>query len=663
MTPPAVGQCLIQRDGEGDWLLFSAPRAVYTTQQIDEVAALVARVAEQVEAQSLWAAGFISYEAAPAFDGSLTVRAATAPTAPLVWFGLYAAPAIVPADQLLRCNLPIRTSTGMPTGAQSRAQIALPATWRPSLTRTAFDERIQRIKRYIAAGDNYQTNFSMRLDAALGVSAGAVARDGERGAASAVDAAAPSAIGADPGCPDADALDAAAWQLFVSMVRANAPRCGAYIDTGSLVVASASPELLLRLNGEHIESRPMKGTAPRGRCTLEDVQQGEQLRASPKNRAENLMIVDMVRNDLARIATLGSVRAGRLFELERYPTLWTLTSTVRARTQASVFDVLAAMFPAASITGAPKRRTMAIIAELEATPRGVYTGSIGYIAPGRRAQFNVAIRTAVVDRAARTLQYGVGGGIVWDSTSSAEYDECVLKARVVTDPPVAFELLETLRWQSDVGFVLLTRHLERLLDSARYFDFSCDLDVARSELAACVAASAEDCVARRGADGALARRVRLLLSRTGDVTCSAQPLADAMLAASATRAAPVALTLATVPIDERDVFLLHKTTRRGMYERALAAAQIQDGGIGDVLLWNSAGEITETTIANVVVEIDGERVTPPVECGLLAGTLRAELLATGQIREARVTIADVRERATRLWLINSVRGWREAALR
>ena len=595
MNVPGVAECLIQRDREGDWLLFTAPRAVHVATRLDQVMFVLDQVVDAVERESLWAAGFISYEAAPGFDANLRVRTGT--RTPLLWFALYGAPTIVPAAALARLRI-----------AQ---QSAIP-DWQVSLSRREFAERVQRIRQYIAAGDNYQTNFTLRLETPL--------------------------------------LEAP-WQLFLRMCHGHASRCGAYVDAGDFVVASASPELLLRMEGDDLVSRPMKGTAPRGRLTSEDRACGDALRASEKNCAENLMIVDMVRNDMSRVATLGSVRTEALFAVERYPSLLTLTSTVRARSSAGIGEVLRAMFPAASITGAPKRRTMQIIAELESTPRGVYTGSVGFIAPNRRAQFNVAIRTAVVERGTRTVEFGVGGGIVWDSTSAGEYDECLLKARVVTQAPREFELLETLRWQPDMGFVLLDRHLDRLLDSAHYFDFFVDVAAVRERLMASIAGMS------------IPLRVRLLLARAGEVSVAVQSLEGAAFAApSQQRGVTIDVALADAAIDAQDVFLLHKTTQRAAYDACLATARARHGNIADVVLWNGDGEITESTIANVVVEIDGMRCTPPVECGLLAGTLRAELLAQGLIEEARVTVRDIRERATRVWLINSVRGWREVRI-
>ena len=260
------------------------------------------------------------------------------------------------------------------------------------------------------------------------------------------------------------------WDFFLNLAQTQ-NKYAAYIDTGRYVICSASPELFFKLDGNKIYSHPMKGTAKRGRTTLEDKEQAEWLHNSLKNRAENVMIVDMIRNDLGRIAEIGSVQVPELFTIEKYPTLFQMTSTVQAKTNASLDEIFSALFPCASITGAPKVSTMNIIAELETTPRKIYTGSIGYISPNRKAQFNVAIRTALIDRENKTAEYGVGGGIVWDSTSADEYSEALLKARVLTERPRTFDLIETLLWTPEDGYFLREKHIARMQDSAEYFGF------------------------------------------------------------------------------------------------------------------------------------------------------------------------------------------------
>jgi para-aminobenzoate synthetase/4-amino-4-deoxychorismate lyase len=378
----------------------------------------------------------------------------------------------------------------------------------------------------------------------------------------------------------------------------------------------------------------MKGTLRRGRTTAEDRSQRNALRASPKQRAENIMIVDMVRNDLGRIADVGTVDVPDLFVIERYPNVWQMTSLVTAHTSASLVDIFRAMHPSASVTGAPKISTMEILRELEGRPRGVYTGAVGHISADGSAHFNVAIRTAVVDSEAGLVEFGIGSGIVWDSSAAEEYDECLLKGSVFATRAPSFELLETLRWTPGAGFLVLGRHLDRLRDSADYFGFNYREDEVRAALEGAVAGGNEPL------------RVRLLLADKGGVHVEhiSLRLSDA----------PLRVRLAREPVDANDVFLFHKTTNRDMYNRRRMA------DCDETILWNEARQVTEAITANVVVEREGSLVTPPVGCGLLAGTFRAELLREGTLRESIVTVEELATR--RLWLINSVHEWRSAVL-
>jgi len=295
------------------------------------------------------------------------------------------------------------------------------------------------------------------------------------------------------------------------------------------------------------------------------------------------------------------------------------------------------MYPCASITGAPKMRTMRLIRELEAGPRGVYTGAVGFVSPGRRAQFNVAIRTVVVDRARETAVYGVGSGIVWDSEPAAEYAECLLKAQVLTARRPAFDLLESLLWEPDGGYFLLERHVARLLDSAAYFDFAVAETAVRAALAKAAAGLTEAC------------KVRLVVGGNGRLQVEAEPVGELPN--------PAVVGLAREPVQSDDVFLYHKTTHRQVYAAARAARPDCD----EVILWNERGELTEAGSSNLVLELDGGLWTPPVSSGLLAGTMRAEMLANGRIQGKVLTKEDLR-RASQIYLINSVRGWRRGEI-
>lgn len=570
---------IVLHDGKAHrWLYFRQPEAIYQTADRDEVLPLLETVEARVEAERRWAAGFLAYEAAPAFDHVLRVRPPEA-AFPLLWFGLYPPPTPVQLEPASTASLPT-------------------PSWETTVTPERYRAAIAAIKEAIAAGLTYQVNYTFRLRARF------------------------------PGDP---------WRYFLELIAAQEPGYGAYVDTGRFAICSASPELFVRREGEQVASRPMKGTAPRQPSWEEDCRQANWLSASEKNRAENVMIVDMIRNDFGRVARPGSVAVPELFTVERYPTVWQMTSTVTAETDVPHSQLLQAMFPCASVTGAPKRSTMNIIAELEEAPRQIYTGSIGYMAPGRRLQLNVAIRTVLVDRETRRAEYGVGGGIVWDSTAEAELEETAYKARVLTARRPPFQLLETMRWQPGAGFFLLSDHLQRLQRSAGYFGFPFKLDAIHQTLEKHAATFPTS-----------PQRVRLLLSRSGEITVEAYGYVPST--------EPRRVSLAPQPIDRDDPFLYHKTTNRALYENALAACP----GFDDVLLWNEDGELTESTRANIILELDGERVTPPVSSGLLPGVYRGWLLRQGQVRERVVRLVDL-ARCEDIWLVNSLRG-AEAAL-
>ncbi len=557
------------------WVRYERPQAIFAAHRHDEVPSLIAHLEAEVEGRGLHAVGFLAYEAGGAFDPAMPRISCGA--FPLAWFGLF--------------GPPVPVSLGRPDPVPD-------LDWVPELNACAHGLAVGRIRRHLARGETYQVNLTHRLR---------------------------TRFSADP------------WHFFSALVSRQPSAHGAFVDTSDFAVCSASPEMFFERRGEDIWSRPMKGTAPRGRWAEEDAEMARALELSEKERAENVMIVDMVRNDLGRVCLPGSVHVPELFRVERYPTLWQLTSLVRGRTAQSTAQVMAALFPAASITGAPKVRTMQLIQELEISPRRIYTGSIGVMSPGRAARFNVAIRTVLVDKSLGMAEYGVGGGIVWDSDPEAEFRETRIKARVLAPPEPEFLLLETMRWSRAKGIFLFDEHCRRLQDSAAYFGFRLDVAALRNALEAAVQEG-------DGQEGVL----RLTLDRFGAWDLERRPLPGTSLCR---------VSLARSAVDAADPFLFHKTTRRGVYEQARSQAP----GVDDVLLWNARGEMTESTIANLVVELDGELLTPPLASGLLPGTLRARLLHEGRVKEGVVRKADL-TRCTGLWLVNSVRGWRECVL-
>ena len=577
MQPPPlhdVDALVLAEDGRR-WLRFTRPHGLLTANTPGDVPALLREVEQQTKARNCHAVGYLTYEAGAAYG--LHVRPPDGHV-PLAAFALFSS-GLVSSSEL------------PPNGHPHAVGRALP-TW----DRATYLERFDRIKRHIADGDTYQVNCTFALEAPF------------------------------RGEPHA---------LFRALLRSQRGRYATWLRLGDLAICSASPELFFCRRGHRLLSRPMKGTARRGRTMAEDAAAVEALRRSRKERAENVMIVDMVRNDLGRIAQVGSVEVVRLFEAEKYPTVWQMVSEVACNSDAGLDEIMAAMFPSASITGAPKARTMEIIAALEDRPRGVYTGTIGHVGPTGDATFNVAIRTAVIDAARESLTFGVGSGVVWDSAGEAEYDECLLKGAVLTAAAPEFELLETLGWAPDRGYTVLDRHVQRLEQSAAYFDIGHHPASLRAALDRAVAGATEP------------QRVRVLVAENGAVRSESVPLAPSV--------EPARVRLAQTPIDSTDRFLFHKTTRRAAYESRL------EPDVDDVLLWNERGELTESTIANVVVELDGVLVTPPVASGLLAGTLRAELLETGKVVERTVAVDDL-TRATGLWLVSSLRGWRRAVV-
>jgi para-aminobenzoate synthetase/4-amino-4-deoxychorismate lyase len=536
------------------------------------VVATLEEVERACTREGWWGVGWISYEAAPGFDPALSVREES--SFPKVWFATFP-----PPTQL-------ETLPDAPNHEH--------LTWAPSVTKEEYLRAITAVKGAIARGDTYQTNYSFRLTT--------------------------------PITPDPN-------QLLHQMTMSQGGAYGCLIKTDEFAIVSASPELFFAKNGASILSRPMKGTSPRGRTLEEDRALAHELQSSLKNRAENIMIVDMTRNDLSRIAHRGSVAWPSVCAIEKYPPMFQMTSEVTATTDASLVEIFRALFPAASITGAPKAATMRIIAEEESTPRRIYTGAIGVIAPNDRAWFNVAIRTALIDYARGVTEYGVGSGIVWDSSSADEYEECLAKAAAITRSPQQHELFETILWEPSEGFFLIEEHLDRISRGAEYFGWPFERGVAISAL--------HD-VEREVRIRREPSRVRLFLCAEGACRTDHAPLRPLPT--------PYRLSLARQPISSSDRSLYRKTTDRRAYDSALPLNPTAD----DVILWNERGEITETKIANIAFELDGTLYTPPLTSGLLDGCYRRVLIERGEIRERVVTKEEL-ARATRIILLNSVR--------
>lgn len=559
----------------------AAPARLYRrpvrTIRIDRPDGVLPALAELRDARTagLHAAGYLAYEAGAAFEPRL--RPAPATGAPLLWFGLFEgyeaiAPDAVPA------LLP--DPAGCWIGAPE-----------PEIDRATYEAQLEHVLALIAAGDIYQANLTYRAKARFA------------------------------GNPLA---------LYAQLRPQARAGYGAIVSTGAELLLSFSPELFFALEGGALTARPMKGTVRRGATVVEDAALAASLRSDLKQRAENLMIVDLMRNDLTRIARPGSVAVPDLFTVETYPTLHQMVSTVTADLAADkgAIDVLAALFPCGSITGAPKIRAMEIIAEIESgAGRGAYTGAIGALDANGDALFNVAIRTLAIRDGESDAMFGAGGGIVADSRGEEEWDEARAKGAFLTAGERRFDLIETMAFDPDKGLPLLERHLERMKASADLFGFAFDRHGTRNELQAAT-------FRLRGP-----MRVRLALAKSGAIAIEVSPTPEKPTW-------PVAVVVVPLPVDARDFRLRHKTSDRSFYDA------VRNGHF-EALFTDPAGFLTEGSFTSIFVERGGILVTPPLARGLLPGVLRADLIASGRAVEGDLTPADL---AGGFFIGNALRG-------
>jgi para-aminobenzoate synthetase / 4-amino-4-deoxychorismate lyase len=566
--------------------LFLDPIQILVAMTPGEIPGVFEQMEKYLSAGS-WVCGFLSYEAGCHFEPAVLRGAAMPPGGelPLVWFGVYENAVVLDAacqrdeEQL---------AAALQTGGSVEPERELSAE--------SYGEKIERIRRYIAAGDVYQANYTLKLRQRWPWGAKA---------------------------------------LFERAVANQPVPYAALLNTGRTQIVSASPELFFRKRGDEIQVRPMKGTAHRGRDTSEDARIAAWLANDEKNRAENVMIVDLLRNDLGRICRPGTICTSELFRVDRYPDLFQMVSTVRGQLRPGVgwYEIFRSLFPCGSITGAPKIRAMQIIRELEAEARGIGCGAIGFIAPGGDATFSVAIRTMALQ--GENLEMRVGSGITFGSDARLEYAECLLKAAFLTREPREFELIETLRWDGE--YFLLDLHLDRLADSAAYFDFKADRDAVRKALIE---------YAERLERGA-AHRVRMLVGRTGETTITSERIVLA--------SGDGEIALYPDKVESADPFLRHKTTRRSVYDAALKEARVL--GFDDALFLNEREEVTECSVHNLIIEKDGRRLTPALDCGVLPGVYRRYLMRDEGVEEAVLRFQDVLA-ADRVFICNSVQGMR-----
>jgi len=573
---------------QGTSLLFDAPERIVVAYEPGEVEACLDAVTQGL-ARGLHAAGFFSYELGYCLEPRLQALLPKERRQPLLWIGLFRAPRRLD-DAATRAWLDANGAV------QPSAISDLKLSW----TREQYGRAFAAVEDYIAAGDVYQINLTLKY------------------------------LFAFTGDPVA---------LYAALRRKQRVEYGALIRASDFHVLSLSPELFFRREGRHMSTRPMKGTAPRGRTPREDARLRTWLAMDEKQRAENLMIVDLLRNDLGRVAKIGSVEVTDLFTVETYRTVHQMTSGITAelRGDMGLKDMLHALFPCGSVTGAPKVRAMEIIRDLEGSPRGVYTGAIGHIAPNGDCQFNVAIRTIMLNGGRGEM--GIGSGVVADSKVDAEFEECLLKAQFLTDTDISFQLIETMRWERDSGFYLLERHLARLQSSAAHFGYPFDREAVLAALAAEVEGLGGD-----------VQMVRLLLAEDGSLTVTSTKIE---LPAKGT---VWKFVVSDSRVDEKDPLFFHKTTRRQFYDREMERQKALTR-CDEVIFLNKKGELTEGTRTSLFIEQDGRLFTPALTCGLLPGTLREELidLPRAAASEAVLTLADLAS-ADRIYLGNSVRG-------
>lgn len=566
-------------------LLFSSPIAVFSTNMLDDLPGIF----KQIEMHLLnkkWIAGYISYECGYHFENNGIDNFHNSSTFPLLWFGVYDTPIQI-KKEILDSIIPDSPTT-----------IINP---RLSIDDLSYKKAIDRLREYIINGDTYQVNFTDRFEFEI--------------------------TGSNV-------------ELYFALREKQHVPYGAFINLGSSQILSFSPELFFKRNGGSISTKPMKGTVKRGRTLDEDHTNEIWLRNDEKNKSENLMIVDLLRNDLGRICKSGSVEVENMYATERYETVIQMTSTVKGtlRDKTSYYDMFQSLFPCGSVTGAPKIRTMQIINALENHRRGVYCGAIGFISPDNEAVFNVAIRTINAENGKGTM--GVGSGIVFDSNPQQELEECKLKAAFLLNTEPDFQLLETILWEGK--FTFLEEHLNRMKNSADYFSFRFHHNIILDSLT----------LVERSFIGGKKYRIRLLLSKNSDPFIEVVELSNSIVDDQ--------IKIAPERTNSENRFLFHKTTNRELYNKYSAKAKKEH--LADYIFLNERNEITEGSITNIFIERDGLLFTPPISCGLLSGVYRQEVLQTNHNASEKILTLNDLTSADVIYICNSVRGWQKVTL-
>ena len=552
----------------GERYTFTQPIRELKTRDLAEVADLLAQV-ESYQEQGYYVVGYVSYEAAPAFEEKLAVHKAPLLAEYLLYFTVH--------DRVETSPIPL-----------TYEEVDLPSKWREQTSAEDYKKAISQIHHHLRQGDTYQVNYTVQLKQDLSVNP---------------------------------------FAIYNRMVVEQEAGYNAYVEHDEMAVISMSPELFFEQNDRELTTRPMKGTTQRGVADQDDLDQASWLEQDPKNRSENMMIVDLLRNDMNRISEVGSEHVERLCQVEQYSTVWQMTSTIKSqlRSDVDLVEIFRSLFPCGSITGAPKIATMEIIKNLEPQPRGVYCGTIGLLLPNGRRIFNVAIRTIQLHQGKAI--YGVGGGITWDSTWESEYREVHQKAAVLYRKQARFQLITTGKI-SQKQLLFEEQHLERLRKASRYFAYPFDPEELRQKIE-------EECQA---CDSHQDYRLRITLSKSGEMELSRQILSP--LSPSFCKA-----KLCLQEADLQQAFTYFKTTHRPHLSL----------GKQESIYHNAAGELLETSIGNLVLKIAGKLYTPPTSLGILPGIYRQHLLETGQVKEKIMTLEDLNQ-AEAIYGCNAVRG-------
>lgn len=552
----------------GERYIFTQPIKELKTRDLAEVTNLLAQV-ESYQEQGYYVVGYVSYEAAPAFEEKLAVHKAPLLGEYLLYFTVH--------DSVETSSIPL-----------TYEEVDLPSNWQEITSAEDYEKAIAQIHHHLRQGDTYQVNYTVQLK---------------------------------------QNLSANPFAIYNRMVVEQEAGYNAYVEHDDMAVISMSPELFFEQNDRELMTRPMKGTTKRGLTDDEDLKEAAWLKQDPKNRSENMMIVDLLRNDMNRISEVGSEHVERLCQLEQYSTVWQMTSTIKSqlRPDVDLVEIFRSLFPCGSITGAPKIATMEIIKNLEPQPRGVYCGTIGLLLPNGRRIFNVAIRTIQLHQ--EKAIYGVGGGITWDSTWESEYREVHQKATILYRKQARFQLITTGKI-SQKQLLFEDKHLERLTKASRYFAFPFDPEDLRQKIE-------EEC---QVCDSHQDYRLRISLSKSGEIELSRQiltPLSPSFCKAK----------LCLQEADLQQAFTYFKTTHRPHLSL----------GEQEKIYHNKSGELLETSIGNLVLKINGKLYTPPIRLGILPGIYRQHLLETGQVEEKVLTVPDL-DQAETIYGCNAVRG-------